>query len=545
MKLLRVHVISAQTCGGLLDGMDIWLRSPRADTAAFDPLCLVGPNGAGKSQFLQVLSEMFQAAFHACAPDEERLEANPDLRFELEYLIRPPRKRNPVHVRIARTAGNSPSPLVVETFHEGEWTQCDLASPEAKQLLPSKVIAYTSGGNETLSLPFLISRAGYAGDVASRALSKEKVDLPVADTRLMLVDYGTHLEVLAANLLLGNAPFRQSLLQHAKLADIHSFRCVVQLAHGAVPRAPKGKRTASKRKGVQLTTELETHLDRLKRCATCYSYDEKSETYVFDFLVSDATRTAFRHFWKTTLELYAALHKLAMLNDLAIPKRTRERFRRETKARRFAARLPEPQDEEKVFRFERVQFSPLVGTQAIDYVALSDGEHQLGQLLGTMSMVCFPGALFILDEPESHFNPQWRVKCITQILDVPTANGPRRKEDGYGKSAEQECLLTTHSPFVPSDMHRDRVFIFRKSPEGRVEVDHPDIETYGTTFDTIVEECFDVRPPISQKPLDDIEKLRHSDNAAEITEGIKQFGDSVEKAVLLDRARQLTAEGNN
>ena len=118
MKLLRVHVISAQTCGGLLDGMDIWLRSPRADTVAFDPLCLVGPNGAGKSQFLQVLSEMFQAAFHACAPEEERLEANPDLRFELEYLIRTPQERHPIHVRIARTAGKSPSPLVVETFHE-------------------------------------------------------------------------------------------------------------------------------------------------------------------------------------------------------------------------------------------------------------------------------------------------------------------------------------------------------------------------------------------------------------------------------------------
>jgi restriction system-associated AAA family ATPase len=296
---------------------------------------------------------------------------------------------------------------------------------------------------------------------------------------------------------------------------------------------------ASKRKGIQLTSELEAQLDRLKRCATCYAFDERSEAYIFDYFVSDATRTAFHQFWKSALDLYDAFHKLSMLNDLAIPKQSRERFRREARARRFAARLPEPQDEEKVFRFERVLFSPLTGTQAVDYVSLSDGEHQLAQLLGTMSMVCFPGVLFILDEPESHFNPQWRVECITQILEVPTRDGPRRGKNGFGKSAEQECLLTTHSPFVPSDLHRDKVFMFRKSATGEVEVDHPRIETYGTTFDTIVEECFDVRPPISTEPRQEIGRLSQSQNAEEIAEGARHFGDSVEKAILLDRARQL------
>jgi restriction system-associated AAA family ATPase len=540
MKLLRVHIISAKTCGGLLDRVDIWLRPPNADIFAFDPLCLIGPNGTGKSQFLQVLAEMLQSAFHACVSDEERVDGNPDLLFELEYLIRPPGHLTPTYVRVSRTAEGVASPKVkFETMHEGKWTSCDLSSVASRHLLPSKVVAYTSGGNETLSLPFLVSRAGYATEVANRALDREVADSPVADTRLMLIDYGTHLEVLAANLLLGSSTLRLSLLQNARLVDLHSFRCVVQLAHSAVSRAPRGKSTVSKRKGIQLTSELEAHLDRLKRCATCYEYDEQSETYIFDYLVSDATRTAFHHFWKSTLDLYAAFHKLSMLNDLAIPKRSRERFHREAKARRFAARLPEPQDEEKVFRFERVQFSPLTGAQAVDYVSLSDGEHQLAQLLGTMSMVCFPGVLFILDEPESHFNPQWRVECITQILDVPTCDGPRRGKDGFGKSAEQECLLTTHSPFVPSDLHRDKVFIFRKSVKGEVEVDHPHIETYGTTFDTIVEECFDVRPPISKEPRQEIGRLSQSQNAEEIAEGARHFGDSVEKAILLDRARQL------
>ena len=121
MKLLRVHVISAKTCGGLLDGFDIWLRSPTADFSAFDPLCFVGPNGAGKSQFLQIVVEMFQAVFHACVPAQERLEANPDLLFEIEYLIRPPNKRKPVHVRLSRTADTKRrAVLSVQRKHVGD-----------------------------------------------------------------------------------------------------------------------------------------------------------------------------------------------------------------------------------------------------------------------------------------------------------------------------------------------------------------------------------------------------------------------------------------
>lgn len=30
-----------------------------------------------------------------------------------------------------------------------------------------------------------------------------------------------------------------------------------------------------------------------------------------------------------------------------------------------------------------------------------------------------PDVLFLLDEPESHFNPQWRVKFISRLLDLP------------------------------------------------------------------------------------------------------------------------------
>ena len=62
------------------------------------------------------------------------------------------------------------------------------------------IIGYTSGENETLNIPFLVSRSGYADDVARAALNGG-TEQAIPDNRLMLIDYATNLEVLFANLM--------------------------------------------------------------------------------------------------------------------------------------------------------------------------------------------------------------------------------------------------------------------------------------------------------------------------------------------------------
>jgi restriction system-associated AAA family ATPase len=542
MKLIRVQIFSAETCGGLLDGLNVSFRSAQAPQLEFDPLCLIGPNGTGKSQFLQVIAEIFQSLFHAVSKSEERDEGNSSLQFEVEYLIAPSEGGPQIHVRASRrSTEKKKASLIIEQRIDNAWMACDLGDTKTLKLLPRKIVAYTSGDNETLSLPFLISRSGYADEVSRRALVQEELNGVVPDTRLMLIDYGTHLEVLVANLLLGSLDQRDALIKEAHLDDLYSFRCVVQLAHGAISRSSSRKRPGSRRKGVQLTKELEQYLDQLSRCSTCSEFDEKTESYTFDFLIDAESRKGFKAFWETSLELYSALHKLAMLNDLAIPKITRDRFKRETKSRSFASRLPEPQDESKVFRFERVCF--FAHNEIVDYVSLSDGEHQLAQLLGTFSMISFPGVLFLLDEPESHFNPLWRVKFISRLLDLPGPYGSRRSSPA---AARQEVLLTTHSPFVPSDMAREKVLIFEKNSDSEgIEVRRPDIETFGATFDAILDECFGVRPPMSSESRKKIEDLLKSNDPETIRRGMEQLGHSVEKTFLADHLRQITKSSHS
>ncbi|TCK18992.1 restriction system-associated AAA family ATPase [Thiogranum longum] len=525
MKILKLKIVEADTCGGLLNDLVIPFRNGQPDTSVFSPLCLIGPNGTGKSQVLQIIAEIFQAVFAKYLPEEERGKPNEDIQFEIEYLINTP---EPIKVRIFRIvpSNKKKADITIEKYVSDNWSLVSDIS-EIEKLLPEKIVGYTSGNNETLSIPFFVSRAGYANQVRTNAKDENRKHLPIKDPRMLLIDYGTNLEVLVANLLLNPVEVRSKLLEEPNLKMLRSFRCVIQLKHTAAPTG-----------GVKLTNELKDNIEFLKKSATCFDVDEKKQIYTFDFLVQYATHKAFENYWKVgALELYSCFHKLAMLNDLVIPRQDREAYEKGVTERRFASRLPEPMERQKVFRFERVEFISKKSDEPVDYVSLSDGEHQLAQLLGTVCMASFPNVLFLLDEPESHFNPRWRVEFISKIIGLPTCGGTR---SGKSQASQQDCLVTTHSPFIASDMKSEDVLIFKKDIESdRIEVRRPNIETYGSTFDTILEECFEVSPPMSDLPKIEMEGLLQSDDIDELKNAMHRFGDSVDRMYLADRIRML------
>ncbi|MCJ9732819.1 restriction system-associated AAA family ATPase [Bradyrhizobium sp. PRIMUS42] len=533
MRLQALKVHEASSCGGLLDGLEVSFTTDSDNTNEdIKTHCLLGPNGSGKSQFLQLVAEIFQSAWHLHSPHEEREASDKRTAFELEYMISPAGKGSVERVRLSRAKSNKAADIEMHKHgQDNQWIGVPSHSQDFGDRLPALVVGYTSGDNETLSLPFFVSRSGYSADVREAALKKppSSHQEKVADNRLLLIDYSTHLEVLVANLLLGSEAVQTAIIGHAQLDSLASFRCIVQLNH--LTRLKTRVRGPGLRKGVQLTGELEEYIDALKRCSTCWSYDSRKETYIFDVLVDAETRTAFADFFDSSIKIYRAFHKLALLNDLAIPKAARDRLEQEIETRRFASRLPEPQEEEKVFRFEQVRFYrglPSDDREPLDYVSLSDGEHQQAQIFGVFSMITEANALFILDEPESHFNPQWRVQFVKRLVELPVS-----------RTGSQEVILTSHAPFVPSDISREHVHIFSKGGSGGVAVRKPDIETYGATFDRILEHCFDVRPPISQLARDKISELMASNDVEELQDAMNKLGSSVEKAFLADRLRQL------
>lgn len=172
MRLRYVRIDRAASCGGLLDNVELSIGAEREGEDLM-PICLIGKNGTGKSQFLQLLGEIFQAAWHQFSPEEERESANNEASFEVQYQI----ARNGEHrqVRLRRTAdGKKSSPIQMSVLADGEWSSVGVTDHRFGENLPALVVGYTSGDNETLSLPFLVSRGGYAEAVREAALPPKK-----------------------------------------------------------------------------------------------------------------------------------------------------------------------------------------------------------------------------------------------------------------------------------------------------------------------------------------------------------------------------------
>ena len=108
---------------------------------------------------------------------------------------------------------------------------------------------------------------------------------------------------------------------------------------------------------------------------------------------------------------------------------------------------------------------------------------------------------------------------------------------------DKEIILTSHAPFIASDLPREHIRIFEKVND-TVSIHLPDVETFGATYDRILNACFGVEPPISSLAHQEIDRLRREGTAEEIAEVIEQLGSSVDRALLADRLVQL-ADGRD
>ncbi|MNT23241.1 hypothetical protein D3C72_1586530 [compost metagenome] len=191
-------------------------------------------------------------------------------------------------------------------------------------------------------------------------------------------------------------------------------------------------------------------------------------------------------------------------------------------------KVPVPAPEDNVFYFLDYRILKLKReTNELSNLLLknlSDGEQQFLHSMGICLMLKNRSALLLLDEPETHFNPDWRSKFISTIKGSLEAAG--------NNNLMMDLLITSHSPFIVSDCKREKVFVF----EGKT-VANPKINTFGTSVNIITEEVFKKKETISDLsikeisdikalPLDTLENIEDAKNASRI------LGESVEKVLL-------------
>ncbi|MCH5686705.1 AAA family ATPase [Niabella sp. W65] len=173
---------------------------------------------------------------------------------------------------------------------------------------------------------------------------------------------------------------------------------------------------------------------------------------------------------------------------------------------------------------------------------LSDGEQQFLHTLGICLMLKNKSAILLLDEPETHFNPDWRSKFIRTLQ--------KSLEASKTKNIMKDVLITSHSPFIISDCFPDKVIVFRKGEDPK-NAQKMKFRTYGTSTDLIMENLFKKNYTIGDKSREEIEDIfkeikdKKKLSIKEVTKfksKVSHLGDSMEKILLFAKLNELEIE---
>jgi restriction system-associated AAA family ATPase len=151
-------------------------------------------------------------------------------------------------------------------------------------------------------------------------------------------------------------------------------------------------------------------------------------------------------------------------------------------------------------------------------------------------------SLFLLDEPETHFNPDWRANFITRLRQCLPDTG----------DVEQEMLITTHTPFLISDSKPDKVLVFKKDETtGKASIKAPGYNTLGASINLITMETFDKHETIGRRANEMLQAMlsefEEQSDPRELAKRIMEtMGDSIERSLaihaLLGKNSRRTAD---
>lgn len=570
MKLFRLKITDTAGFRSLQAGFEIhFLREWNyTEAGEFNPYILAGPNGSGKSNVLEVLAAIF---FHIeCMyldyrpvsfeydetdnPHGFQSEIAAPNGYELEYCIPAPASLNIsgtqkyAHIRIIKEQDKSPLIFWVNRDMFNVNAGQILTRNEAKELLPDFVLGYSSGENEILSLPFFKMRFIHF-DEYKDFLIRQNPYSSVPEGRLTFLSSEFNQAIVLSNLLLQDKELLKPFKDEVGVEDIKIFRIIIkkyikldlnQITEDLKDTVnfPKSitetieDELGEKQYRLDITQNLKTIIQKLKSCSTCSYYDSEADELYLDYWVNEETKQAFAYNFGSALELFQAFQILLTLNLYTVNEKLKKELYQS--ASLFVNEtVPTLPSDERVMRFKDLWIQKSGVAENILSKSLSDGEHQFLHSLGLCLLYKDKKCLFLLDEPETHFNPGWRAKFISSIRDC--------FNDKDLETTMREMLITTHTPFLISDSKKEYVLVFNKNTGSKeVEVTRPDYNTLGASINKITMKSFGKTETIggyAEKQLNEI-KDRFEAGVAKhdlIDEVNNLLGDSVEKVLFIKR----------
>lgn len=563
----------------------------------FMPYCLVGRNGSGKSNILEALAAIFyhieciyltnkpegfdgEGEFDKVHTDGFFAEYSTPNAFELEYLF-PVEKGlyNPslvkqnfgdneekyiAHISIEKIKNKAP---IVKWLNRHEFADAIEAPIElnrvvAKKFLPEFVIGYSSGENEILSLPFFKMRFIHYDEYEDALRNETGYSQP--EGRLVYLDSQYSQAVFLTNYLMQDETILLPIYQAIGVKAIKQFRIIIRQDEPIAKYRTNENTTAlradeleidnidvfeltynlKKRPEVQ-TSELKA-IDKLKQCATSQFFDVENKVLYLDYFIDPDKRNekgelieisemkkAFQGNFEDAFELFRTFQILLTLNLFEVDIKLKQDLYR-SGSLYVNETVPTLPSDRRIMRFKDFTIEKEGTRDDILSKSLSDGEHQYLHAIGICLLFKNSNSLFLLDEPETHFNPDWRARFISTLRDCLVQSD---------KKNMRELLITSHSPFIVSDSHEENVLVFKKNDETRVvTAERPGFNTFGASVNQITIDIFERDDTIGDLANSEIStfetRFKNGDNPNALVKEINlRLGDSVEKTILINRIK--------
>jgi predicted ATPase len=439
---------------------------------------LIGQNGVGKSNLIEALITIFR---------DVDLDRDAALDYTLEYEIRGHT------VKLQADTAKQKRPLV---WVDGKAkTQGHLL--KNRQLLPSHVFAYYSGRNERIEALFqehqrrfnqrqeITAEEKLSGEALASLYRNSQFDAEAAaklqadiesrtrragDDRLRRLFYcrGGHSQLVLLACLLSDDPVFQKVLKNLQIEALESALFVLKEPHRLREKRRGGRFDANElnegdpRFWYARGNVVSEFLDKLWQVA--WAPIEQEATQQIDF----RGRTEKQK----QLYLYVPSHaKLKQLGELVGGTDSFFRYAE-------GAYIGDLIEEVRITVKKRDEHGG-----AVSFTQLSEGELQMLTVLGLMRITREDHCLFLLDEPDTHLNPIWKLRYfddIERVLDRE-AGGSLLDDIGTGapdREVQSQVLITTHDPMMVGSLKREQVHILRRQDQ-RTLVDTPDVHPQG------------------------------------------------------------------